>query len=408
MNILFHHRTRGLGAEGVHITGVYEAFKKLGCNTTMLSFPGADPDINKANSPSNGQIKTKGFNPLKMAANFTRKLPQVIFELCEIGYNLLATPRLHLNIKRTSTDVVYERYSLFMFAGVLLKKITGITVIIEVNDSALVQRVRPLKLKFIAKKIEKMVFENVDGIVFISSYFRNLAAKEYGEQILSKSCVSPNAVNLDHFKPDEKTRAAVKAELGLSDKTVVGYVGAFVAWHGIDWFVKEISPSLKNRPDLVLLLVGDGVAYKEIELCIKSENVSDQVILTGRLPHKAVSRYIQAMDVGILPDSNHYGSPMKLFEFMAMGVGMVSPNFDPISEVVNDNKSGWLFPAGDHQACINKLLEISKNNEMLRAVGIEARNYIIKERQWTHNANMALKLLKDNDNDILDLEELGA
>lgn len=404
MNILYHHRTRGLGAEGVHITGVFNAFKALGHKTTMLSFPGADPDINKANSPSDAKIQTKGFNPLKSAANFTRKLPQIFFEACEIGYNLLATPRLSKAVKNESALLVYERYSLFMFAGVLLKKITGIKVIIEVNDSVLVERVRPLKLKRTAKIIERFVFNNVDGIVFISSYFQKLAIKEYGDHILEKSCVSPNGVNLEHFKPCDDTRKEIRKELCLTGKTVIGYVGAFVHWHGIEWFVKEIAPKLKDHPDKVLLLVGDGVAYDEIAKCAKEQSIESQVILTGRLPHKNVARYIQAMDVGILPDSNMYGSPMKLFEFMAMGVGMLCPNFPPIDEVVIDNSTGWLFEARDHAACINRIFEITGDKEALEIVGRNSRDYIVRERQWKHNAEMALILLKD---DLSGLSEQG-
>lgn len=406
MNIIFHHRTRGLGAEGVHITGIFDAFKELDHNPTMLSFPGANPDIDAADSPSKAQIKSSGFNPLKKAANFTRKLPQALFELCEIGYNLIAIPRLARTAKEQACDLVYERYSMFMLAGVILKKLTGVKVIIEVNDSALVHRVRPLKLKRTARMIEKYVFNNVDGIVFISNYFRDLAAKEYGEQIMLKSCVSPNGVNLKHFQPEKDVREKIKQEIGLCNKTVIGYVGAFVHWHGIDWFVKEIAPQLKNNPDIVLLLVGDGVAYDDIEQCAKNEKVESQVILTGRLPHKKVARYIQAMDVGILPDSNMYGSPMKLFEFMAMGVGMLAPNFSPITEVVTDNHTGWLFEANDHQACIKRVLELSSDKEALAIIGNNAREYIIRERQWKHNASMIFSLLDKDDMSNLSEQEV--
>ncbi len=100
------------------------------------------------------------------------------------------------------------------------------------------------------------------------------------------------------------------------------------------------------------------------------------------------------MDFGILPDSNTYGSPMKLFEFMAMNCGMVVPDFLPITEVVEDNKNSWIFPRKNKEACIDLVMEVSKNPDQQIKVGEYARNYIKKERQWKHNAELMLTLIE--------------
>ena len=98
------------------------------------------------------------------------------------------------------------------------------------------------------------------------------------------------------------------------------------------------------------------------------------------------------MDFGILPDSNDYGSPMKLFEFMAMEKGMVAPDFSPIAEVVKDNITSWLFPANNRQACIDLTLSLVDQAELQQQVGLNARSYIEKERQWRHNAEQIIDL----------------
>jgi len=126
---------------------------------------------------------------------------------------------------------------------------------------------------------------------------------------------------------------------------------------------------------------------------IKQSQVEEQVILTGRIPHDEVSTYLSAMDFGILPDSNNYGSPMKLFEFMAMAKGMIAPDFTPIAEVVKDNETSWLFPANDRQACIEKTLTLAANKAEQKQVGQKARRYIEAERQWKHNAQQLLSLI---------------
>lgn len=390
MNILYHHRTRGRGAEGVHITGICEAFKTLKHKVILLSFPGSDPDITKSVSPSlNKKEEKKSF--FAKIAELTKLMPQFVFELFEIGYNALAFHRINKACKEHDIEFIYERYSLFTFAGLFYAKITKKPFLIEVNDSVLVERVRPLKLNWIAKKIEKLVFEKATGIVFISSEFQRVATNAYPK--IAKSIVSPNAANIEHFQHDLMSADEAKEKLGINkNKVVLGYTGAFVHWHGIDWFVADIVEKLHEHPDLVLLLIGDGVAYDPIVELVKKHDLSDQIILTGRLAHTEIAAYMCAMDFGILPDSNSYGSPMKLFEFMAMNKAMVLPDFSPITEVIENEKTGWLFGNGNKQMCVDKVLSLYQDKEQLARVGSNARDYIINERQWTHNAQDVLDL----------------
>jgi glycosyltransferase involved in cell wall biosynthesis len=245
----------------------------------------------------------------------------------------------------------------------------------------------------LAFRIEKWIFKNCDGLIFISTYFKNIAENNYGE--ISKSVVCPNGVDLRRFSPELYDRDKIRGEFGVRGKIVCGYVGAFVHWHGIDWFVSEVALRLKDVPNLVLLLVGDGVCYESIRDVIKKYDIENQVIMTGRVMHRDVPRIMSAMDFGILPDSNEYGSPMKLLEFMAMGLGVVSPSYEPIKEVVNNNITGWLFEPGDRSAGIGKVMEIAMNADERKKVGLNACEFIRTSRQWSNNVELALSLLQD-------------
>jgi len=77
-----------------------------------------------------------------------------------------------------------------------------------------------------------------------------------------------------------------------------------------------------------------------------------------------------------------------------MAKGMVAPDFTPIAEVVKDNETSWLFPANNRQACIEKTLAIAKDKQQQRQIGLNARAYIENERQWKHNAEQLLSLIK--------------
>ena len=102
-------------------------------------------------------------------------------------------------VARLKPQLIYERYSLFLFATLWLARRRGIPLVLEINDSALVQRVRPLHLKSLARRVEGWCLRNSTGLVFISSYFREQAQQAYGE--IAPSVISPNAADLRRFDP---------------------------------------------------------------------------------------------------------------------------------------------------------------------------------------------------------------
>jgi glycosyltransferase involved in cell wall biosynthesis len=386
MRVLYHHRTRGRDVEGVHIRGVVHALRGLGHEVTVLSFPGADPE----QEPAAGAPVGKGRGRL---GAWVSRMPGVLFEMLELTYNLVTLVRMRRAFAHLKPQLVYERYSLFLFATVWLARRRGIPVILEINDSALVERVRPLRLKSLARRIEGWCLRHCTGLVFISSYFRQQAEAAYGK--IAPSVVSPNAADLAHFDPARHDRDRLRAERGVAGRVVCGYVGAFVHWHGVNGFVEAIAARLAESPELVLLLVGDGRSLGEVRALVEARGLSDRILLPGRVPHAEIPSWIACMDYAVLPDSNHYGSPVKLFEFMAMGVAMVAPDYVPVAEVVADGQTGWLFPRKRLDACVERVLELAARPDERQRAGAAAREYIVRERQWRNNAEQLLGLLPE-------------
>ena len=381
MNILYHHRTRGRHVEGVHIRGIVHALRELGHRVEVMSFPGADPE-NETETTGGG----KGG-----LARFVTRLPGVVFEGFELLYNLVTLARMTRAWRRTVPSLVYERYSLFLFATVWLARRRGIPIVLEINDSALVDRVRPLGMKRLAKRIEGWCFRQATGLVFISTWFRDRAVEAYGE--IAPSVISPNAVDLPRFDPSRFDRDTLRRERGLSGRTVCGHIGAFAHWHGMDAFVEAIANRLAEAPGLALVFVGDGKTLPAVRELVAARGLADRVLLPGRVRHDEVASWIACMDYAVLPNSNHYGSPMKLFEFMGMGVAVVAPDYAPVAEVIADGRTGWLFPHGDAAACVERVLALAAHAEERRRVGAAARDYIASERQWRNNAEQLLTLV---------------
>lgn len=385
MRVLYHHRTRGRHVEGVHIRGIVGALRSLGHEVSVLSFPGADPEREQPPSETN-----RGRS--KLAALVTRA-PGILFELLEIGYNLVTLFRVGRAMRNTGAELVYERYSLFLCATVWLARRRGIPVLLEINDSAVVDRLRPLHLKGLARRIEAWCWRNATGLVFISGRFRELATTNYGQ--IAPSVVSPNAADVERFNPARFDREKLRAQRGLEGRVVCGHIGVFARWHGLADFVARIVDRLGEAPKLCLLMVGDGEELPAVRELVAARGLADRILLPGRVAHEQVAEVVACMDYAVLPDSNEYGSPMKLFEFMAMGVGVVAADYEPVREVIADGESGWLFPHGDLDACVDRVLAVAAKPAEQRRVGDSARDYMVRERQWTDNARQLLSLLPE-------------
>jgi glycosyltransferase involved in cell wall biosynthesis len=374
--VLYHHRTQGKAVEGVHIRGITDALRAQGVAVDIISLPGADP----YSSP-------RTMSPTRQARPWMKlvtRLPEPLFELAELAYNLVAGWRIAIWLLRNrDVDFIYERYSLFMYAPILLARMRGVPIILEVNDSATVERVRPLSFRRLAMAIERRAFRDASGLVFVSGIFRERARAAHGA--MAPAIVTPNAANIDTFTFSAGQREAARARLGLDGHVVCGYLGGFVPWHAIDRFVHRIAEHLAMAPHLKLLLVGDGATYPALRAHVEARGLSSQVVMTGRVAHDEVPGLLAAMDMAVLPSAGDYTSPVKLFEFMACGVPPVAPDFEPIREVLVEGETGWMFKAGDLGAAVERVLEHSRDVDGLARVGAAARGYIAAHRQWRNN-----------------------
>lgn len=387
MRILYHHRTQGRQVEGVHIRGIVGGLRELGHEVQIVSFPGADPEREPAATPAAAAPRRRGLAALAAHA------PGILFEFLELAYNLVTWRRVGKRLATFRPQMVYERYAMFLCVTVWLCRRRQIPIVLEINDSALVPRVRPLHMKRLAHRIEAWCFRNATGLVFISSWFRDQAQAAYGE--IAPSVISPNAADLARFDPARFDRAALRQERKLGTGVVCGYVGAFVFWHGIAEFVRRIAGRLSEAPGLTLLLVGDGVELPAVREAIRAAGLEQRVLLPGRVAHADIPAWIACMDYALLADSNEYGSPMKLFELMAMGVGVVAPDYAPIAEVVTADADGWLFARKDFDACVERVLALAGQPGELARVGAAARATIHREHQWRNNAEQLLSLLPE-------------
>jgi glycosyltransferase involved in cell wall biosynthesis len=387
VNILYHHRTRGKGAEGAHILGMVRAFRELGHIVYIVSPPGTDLDEGQANLHSLKDPKKKILR--KVSVSF----PEVFFELLEILYNVFAFVQMIFLMRKKKIGFVYERYALFSIAGILLSRIYGIPIILEVNDSAVVERNRKVLFFKIASRMEQWIFYHASNIITVSGVFKEIVVGRGIDE--KKIFVTPNAIDPHDFTVSTEARRLVRKQYQLHGKIVVGYVGGFSYWHRLDFLADIIAELTEIYPNIHCMLVGDGANRLFLSQYVRKMGVKKHFTFTGKCNHKQVAKYISAMDITILPDANRYCSPLKLFEYMAMGKPVLAPRLPNVNEILTPGVNGVLFERGKKEDLEKKLSEIIENVELRRNLGNNARRTVYEKHLWIQNAREIIRICKD-------------
>jgi glycosyltransferase involved in cell wall biosynthesis len=190
----------------------------------------------------------------------------------------------------------------------------------------------------------------------------------------------------------EESRRSIRARLRVADQIVVGFVGSLRTWHGIDLLMESIPDVVKGLSDCHFLVVGTGEMERVFRSRVNELGLGSRVTLTGGLPHLDVFRHIAAMDVALMPNSNAYGSPMKVLEYMAMGKPTIAPRLEPLEEIISDGITGRLVQPGSKQALVDAILELAKDPEKRRMMGTHARQHVLANHTWLGNARQVVQL----------------
>lgn len=385
MKILYHHRTMARGAEGTHIISIVNGFKKLGHDVFIVSPPGVDTLKVAGGRPiDKSEVKTTGINSFWKL--LSRHAPQFGFEISEFLYNLYAIVKLSMEVKRQGPiDLIYERNANFLFAGVVVSKIFTIPLFIEVNEVVGLKRARAICFTRMAEKIESYVFANATTLFPVSS---NLKKRIVSICPNADVRVIPNAIDPVRFST--ATATTVKEKYNTEGMMILGFVGWFDNWDRLDMLIDVQKELVKNNCNSLLMLVGDGPVVSELKLKIDKENMGDQVLLTGPVPKNEVVDYIAAFDIGVLAHSNEFGSPIVLFEMMALGKCVVAPRLDPILDVVEDGVNGVIFNPLDMQDLFNKTKWLLQHPEEMKKIGENAKDITYSEHTWDKNAEKIL------------------
>lgn len=301
---------------------------------------------------------------------------------------------------------IYERICLGNFVGARLSQELGVPYIVEYNGSEISMRrsfdSSNFEYERFLLKAEEAAFRQASLISVISEAVRDdlLRRSIPREKIL----VNPNGVDLQAYAPMEpNTRKLLRRELGFkpSDR-VVGFIGTFGGWHGIDVLAKALPLACQRDKNIRFLLIGDGNFKHLIDDAIRRHNLGDRAVCTGRVPHQRGAQLLGACDIYVSPHSSHmvdsrfFGSPTKLFEYMAMGGGIVASDLEQIGEVLSPalhatnlaesflatHERSILCTPGSVGEFVEAVVFLSGHPEICEAIGRNARAAVETDFSW--------------------------
>lgn len=388
MKILYLHRTQGKGVEGVHIQEMVRAFQCLGHKVDILSPAGLNND-----STRDERRETRNI----IHSIISRILPEFGFEILEIFYNFIALIRMEKLLGQKKYDLIYERYAIFSWAGVKAAKKYRIPLILEVNYTSFtpLYRKRTAILKPLAHWLDKKIFAAANGIVVVST-----ALKEHliGLGVLpEKIIVCTNAADPEKFNPAISGQE-IRDKFNLNGKKVLGFVGGFYPWHGLDLLINSFAEIKKEVNYAALLLIGDGPTKDKVKAKVETLGIQEDVRFIAKLQHDDLPKHIAAFDVAVMPDSNEYGSPMKIYEYMAMGKPVIAPRLGPLEDGTEDGRQGILFSQHSQQEMTVAIKKLLFDDKLRLKMGEAARDNIVSLHTWKRNAEAVLNLYRQIEN----------
>ncbi len=206
----------------------------------------------------------------------------------------------------------------------------------------------------------------------------------------TKVTVIPNAVDVAEFEPGGQPDLALKSRFGLTDATVVGFIGSFYAYEGLDLLLTALPRLLQKRPDVRVLLVGGGPQDAALRAQALSTGLGDKIVFTGRVPHDQVKSYYNLIDVLAYPRHKKrvtdLVTPMKPLEAMAQGRLMVASDVGGHKELMQHGTTGWMFQAGSANALADALDDLLARPALWPGLLAAGRHYAETQRSWTRSA----------------------
>jgi PEP-CTERM/exosortase A-associated glycosyltransferase len=366
--------------------GILQAQRQLGWITTQLTTP-------RYNVRAEGEETVDGWTfhrtPRPSGPFSSTPILRELLEMRATG------KRLEDVIRRVKPDVVHAHSPLLTGIPALrAARKAGIPMVYEVRalweDAAVdLGNATPAGFRYrTTRALETRLMRRADAVVTLCQSMR--------EELISrgvsagKITIIPNAVDPASFSERRQREESLLRTLGLGDRVVLGFIGSFYHYEGLDLLIRALPEISAVVPDITLLLVGGGPEEERLRDLSTKLNLDPLVRFTGRVPHEQVQRYYDLIDFFIYPRRSmrltELVTPLKPLEAMASRRIVIASSVGGHRELIRDEVTGYLFRPDDSSALARRVLEVMKNSGAHAQMREVARRFIETERTWTISA----------------------
>lgn len=338
--------------------------------------------------------------------------------LNELRFNWKITKR---DIQIDEDSVIYQRHAANSFAGAYLSKKNNIPFILEFNSSeawtlknwkkqysfSTISGLLMNAFKYfielpIVQLVEKFNLKNADTIIVVSEELKRILMEM--QVPASKIVVYPNGINPKKFNP-AIDGSSIREKYKLANRKILGFIGSFGPWHGVVELAEAIVTFFKTYPEqqqeVSFLLIGDGLLMPKVKEIIQNSPYGENVILTGTVPQDQAPTYLAACDILLSPHvpnkdgTKFFGSPTKLFEYMAMGKAIIASDLEQIGEILEHKNTAILVKPRDISALSEAMKLLITSENLATEMGHNARRDAISKFTWDiHVENIIQNLLR--------------
>lgn len=335
-------------------------------------------------------IKFKTFTP-KLFLNILRDI-KILFSDFYFFFKAFK------KIKNINPDVIYERSCYLSISGILISKILRIPIFIE-NSGCLVEIFSDTYgrgIKNTANYIERIKL-NSSNLVVAESYSSIPYLKSKFKLKNIRVIAKPLGINNNKGIIYKEIQEKLITKLNFSDNDfVIAFVGTFTTYQKVD-FLLEYFKKIKN-PNIKLLLIGGGGNYLEL-INYKKKHQIKNVFFTGYVESHLIPTYLSIAQVGILPNSEQYLLPIKIYEYGLHNLCPIVPNFPCAKEII-DNEAGWTFTPLNGLELINTIQHAFEKRKITQKYAQNWSQYVLSNYTWEatiKDLKANFELFKKND-----------
>ena len=282
-------------------------------------------------------------------------------------------------------DMVYERYSLWSDVGMRWARKHGIPGILEVNAPLIEEQRthRQLVLEDEARAVAQSAFSQASAILAVSPGVADYLHTWPGTK--GRVHVVANGVDPSSSADSAELRAARHADISNETPIVIGFLGTLKPWHGLPLLVEAFARLHRRFPQTRLLVVGDGPGRIDMESSLTALGLLQHCRFTGAVQAHEVPGLLAQMDIATAPypaQDNFYFSPLKIYEYLAAELPVVTTRVGHLATVVLQDVDGLLVPPGDPDAFADALATLVQDPALRLSMGRRGRQRIVAEHSW--------------------------